>query len=75
MGDGIQCTKDIESLTPRGRIDEESLKTPKETEKRLEYKMRCIDEIHVRAAMLGGLQARLQIIAKKGFLLFSLVVV
>ena len=71
----IQCTKDIESLPPRGRIDEESLKAPKEAEKWLEYKMGCINEIDVLAAVLGILQDWLQGTVNKGFLLFSLIVI
>ena len=53
MRDRIQGTEDIKSLSPRGGIDKESLKAPEEAEKRLQDNMRCIDEIHLLATLLG----------------------
>jgi hypothetical protein len=35
------------------------LKTPKETKKRLEYKMRGIDEVNVFTALLGVIKGRI----------------
>ena len=53
MRDRIQGTEDIKSLSPRGGIDQEPLKAPEESEKRLQNNMRRVDEIHVLATLLG----------------------
>ncbi len=53
MRDRIQGTEDIKSLSPRGGVDKEPLKAPEESEKRLQNKMRRVDEIHVLATLLG----------------------
>ena len=49
----IQCPKDIEPLSPRSGIDKEAMKAPEEAEKRLQDKMRRINEIHVLTPLFG----------------------
>ena len=53
MRNGIPCPKDIEPLSPRSGIDKEAMKAPEEAEKRLQDKMRRINEIHVLTPLFG----------------------
>jgi hypothetical protein len=53
MGYRIECPENVEALPPRSGIDKKSLKAPQKAEKRLEHKMRSINEVHVPDALFG----------------------
>lgn len=59
MGDRIECTQDIEALSSGSGIDKIALEAPQKTKKRLEDKVRRVDEVNVFATLLRILQVRL----------------
>lgn len=48
----MECTQDIEALSSGSGIDKIALEAPQKTKKRLEDKMRRVDEVNVFATLL-----------------------